>query len=1544
MFYFTKTLSRRPARKFVRTLLVATLSFALTIPPVTPGPQAGIFTELAKVHGGDEALDAANSAALDFAKKIEAIDPDVGAQLRKDIESGKFRKQLELGVSVSEDLTSTYLQEGIKGAAALKSSDVNARGNSGALMSLLINSGDLACGLGIIAARARLLKHMIKNLNNKGAFVKAQALLDYMNKMNYICRKKGFLGGLQEGKKQDAKAGGDATPELSEEEKAIQAEIKKIKSFTKIERECYIILKELEALYIEKLYAGFGDGESITPHDFNSRYYSLKALIKSATDKIGGHEINKANAQARLDATPEVSAAKLNAATKTYNRLRRFTRVMVHKDRLKYEAAQDTIRQAERRAKAEADLAKHDAEIAKLKEQIEKARKEMTELSKKLANHLKKIELIRQRILKLAKPCGEKFDEFAKADNFDHLKTVPRRSGGKNKDLRPEDAELIDGIIKGYEPLKKFVSVLKTPISFETHVKETHVCVATEYTTTVGEGMETLRTVVYAPGEEPPENDGYISFPDGSVYIAEDGETTEGGGPVVVVPPEPTSETTSTPGETPPNEPTPETPPAETTVVVTEEEKQETTTGGEIPPGDGPKPEPLPVVPPVGEPVVVAGGDPAQGPGETPPNQPTGDPTPETPPNDGEKTVERPPEGDPDPQPEPVPDLGLAKATASVVAAAVTVTGGSAGPGAAVIGASIQFTQAAPALPGEEIALLSGIEGVTEDELIVADLAMTSEDNYQNDVPSGLTGDDGQIVLASNQGNNGGGLGGLFSGLFDKDLSDTIPVPIGDPLAASGQQSADNVVLNFPDQSPDGNAIGSGGTDVRLGLNNGLSRLDGTDLSDVISVPIGDPLATTGQQNANGGLLKGLPPAPDLSEPDRNTNGSDGTDGFFDGSNLGRIQTGQADGSIGNTIGPASQPQQDGDGSDLEELGDSDVFIGGSTYREPNAAANGSIDPEGLDEDPNDLDIAQQNGGGQETKLQYARFSLNNVVVEQATATPESSNGTSSETELVSVSLNLELSETEAKPPIVKTFDSVGDFMEFHRIEGHQGKIDRSILEKIDKSSRSGRPSRVFRIGEKLAAVYKQYAGAFEEYSKQLATNQHVSYVEEDPCRNKEEDDPYFAGSGAWGQDFDDQWAIKRSGLDFADPEGLEPVTVAVIDSGVDWFHPDLPQSSLWRNQGEIPANGIDDDGNGYVDDLIGWNFIDDDKSPWDQDGHGTFVAGVIAAGSNNGTGIMGINPAARIMALKALDAFGNGHASMIAEAIAYAVDNGAKVINLSLGGRKFTEVERLAIEHANDNGVLVVAAAGNLGASVADYSPAGLQGVVTVTATDRNDNRAGFSNWGPAVDIAAPGVDVLSLRARNTDLLAHIPDVTYETGAGVVGEDRAYFRASGTSFAAPIVAGTASLILARNPDLTAGQVRQMILNSAKDIDVAGIDNFTGYGLLDARAALSADPDYYITARISGVKVVKVKDQLALRISGSADANNLAQARLQLGPGEKPEKWYSVKSVISEPKIETSLMVLPAKVFQSAPKWTLKLIVEHADGTKREATFALSLG
>jgi subtilisin family serine protease len=456
--------------------------------------------------------------------------------------------------------------------------------------------------------------------------------------------------------------------------------------------------------------------------------------------------------------------------------------------------------------------------------------------------------------------------------------------------------------------------------------------------------------------------------------------------------------------------------------------------------------------------------------------------------------------------------------------------------------------------------------------------------------------------------------------------------------------------------------------------------------------------------------------------------------------------------------------------------------------------------------------------------------------------------------------------------------------------------------------------------------------------------------IELDYCRTKQADptDPYATSRGSWGQDYADQWALERLGLPGPDGAwaalgaGARPVTVAVVDTGLDWNHQDLPWSQLWRNPGEVPGNGKDDDGNGYVDDAIGWNFWDDDARPWDLDGHGTFVAGLIAA-AHNDAGIAGVNPHARIMVLKALNAFGNTRASYLARAIVYAADHGARVINVSVGGKNVTRAEEAAVAYAHRKGALVVIAAGNEGAETATFGPAGSAQALIVAAADVESRRAGFSNWGPGVDLAAPGVDILSLRARRTDLMRDIPGITYTPGAAYVGQDRRYYRTSGTSFAAPLVAGVASLLLSRDPALTPDDLERILKNAARDIETPGVDQYTGYGLLDARAALAADPAFELVAAITGLAVAAQDGAQVVQVSGTADADRFAGATVEIGPGEAPEAWTQVGEVAA-PVRGGVLAAVPARAFAGSARWTVRVVVRHAGGRTREARFALNLG
>jgi len=289
---------------------------------------------------------------------------------------------------------------------------------------------------------------------------------------------------------------------------------------------------------------------------------------------------------------------------------------------------------------------------------------------------------------------------------------------------------------------------------------------------------------------------------------------------------------------------------------------------------------------------------------------------------------------------------------------------------------------------------------------------------------------------------------------------------------------------------------------------------------------------------------------------------------------------------------------------------------------------------------------------------------------------------------------------------------------------------------------------------------------------------------------------------------------------------GSRSVVVAVIDSGVDYTHPDLA-ANVWTNPREIAGDGIDNDANGFVDDVRGWDFANADADPMDDDGHGTHVSGTIGAVGNNAIGVTGVNWQVSIMGLKFLDAEGNGYTSNAVAAVTYATrmrrDFGANVvaINASWGGETRSTALADAIAAAGRAGILFVTAAGNESSNndrVASY-PANLSddSVIAVAATNRSNRLAAFSNHGSTtVDLAAPGVGILST----------VP------GGG-------YASFSGTSMATPYVTGTVALMAAANPRATAAEIRSALLSTVKPVAALSGKVATG-GLLDAAAAVRA--------------------------------------------------------------------------------------------------------
>jgi subtilisin family serine protease len=243
-------------------------------------------------------------------------------------------------------------------------------------------------------------------------------------------------------------------------------------------------------------------------------------------------------------------------------------------------------------------------------------------------------------------------------------------------------------------------------------------------------------------------------------------------------------------------------------------------------------------------------------------------------------------------------------------------------------------------------------------------------------------------------------------------------------------------------------------------------------------------------------------------------------------------------------------------------------------------------------------------------------------------------------------------------------------------------------------------------------------------------------------------------------------------------------VVVAVIDSGVDYDHPDLA-ANIWINVAEqTGTQGVDDDGNGKVDDIRGWDFLDDDNNPMDNDDHGTHVAGTIAAEGDNNTGITGVTWTAKVMVLRFLDGFGFGSVADEIEAIDYAIDKGANIINASYGSNFFSNAERDAVDRARQAGILFVAAAGNGGSnndSIPYYpSSYNLDNIIAVAASDQNDSRASFSNYGAtSVDVAAPGTNTYSSKPPDRSVIVFSDD--FESGTGNWNLDSPPWGLSGT-------------------------------------------------------------------------------------------------------------------------------------------------------------------
>lgn len=362
-------------------------------------------------------------------------------------------------------------------------------------------------------------------------------------------------------------------------------------------------------------------------------------------------------------------------------------------------------------------------------------------------------------------------------------------------------------------------------------------------------------------------------------------------------------------------------------------------------------------------------------------------------------------------------------------------------------------------------------------------------------------------------------------------------------------------------------------------------------------------------------------------------------------------------------------------------------------------------------------------------------------------------------------------------------------------------------------------------------------------------------------------------------------------------PENTSAVVVAVIDTGVDRFHPDL-SGRVWHNPGEIPENGIDDDHNGYIDDYWGWDYTGDnsvfppipDNDPADEYGHGTHCAGIIASLTSNDEGISGIVSECKIMVLKFYSVMLSSYA---ARAIIYAADNGADVISISFGYPWQVNILEDAINYARAKGVVICAASGNDEGEYQNY-PGCYDGVISVGASTSSDEVAFFSTYGSYLDVVAPGYSILSLRGAGTDMYA--PN---EPNVHIINDD--YYIASGTSMASPHASAVAAYMRAISPGLTPDKVQKIMQETADDIvdpfgygqNYPGWDKFSGYGRVNLYSAIQAIP--VAKAIIQSPQPNQLISGI-FEITGTASSDSLPVYSLSYGSGDLPTSWITLNT------------------------------------------------
>lgn len=414
-----------------------------------------------------------------------------------------------------------------------------------------------------------------------------------------------------------------------------------------------------------------------------------------------------------------------------------------------------------------------------------------------------------------------------------------------------------------------------------------------------------------------------------------------------------------------------------------------------------------------------------------------------------------------------------------------------------------------------------------------------------------------------------------------------------------------------------------------------------------------------------------------------------------------------------------------------------------------------------------------------------------------------------------------------------------------------------------------------------------------------------------------------------------EQWALSKiNAFDAWDiTKGNEDILIALIDTGIDYLHPDL-KNKIYVNSAEdlngngildaADINGIDDDGNGFIDDVIGWDFTDRfgfpfdstagdyltwDNNPIDEQGHGTFVGGIIAAESNNITGVSGVVPNSKLLNIRAFDPKGNGEEDDVAAAIIYAVEMGAKIINMSFGDSKFSYVLKDVIKYAYDRGVVLVGSSGNTPTSAPHY-PSGYAEVISVGNSTENDFVASNSTYGSTLDLTAPGSSIIST----------------QNGGG-------YITSGGTSASAPHVVGAAALLLALNPNLNQEDIKQILKSTADDINSPGWDLRSGAGRLNLYKALSIPAASEIKFNFPAQDYAVSSGEI--RINVSVLSPYFLNYSLFYGVGDAPNNWNTLLEKNRTQTVNEDVYLLPVNGLADTV-YTLRIQLNLTNGKSLE--------